>query len=149
MQELPRSHRFTVEIDGSELGVMSVTGLAPRQPDGSKSVVRITRALCPPYDYLRSWVRLADWRNVRVTLLESRPVYVGSGHRTVETAGNEPVMTFEFSARPKTYYYSELDAGSNRLFTENIQLQVELMKITSNIMTDDGQPCSDSPEDLA
>lgn len=131
--ETNRSHRFRVEVGGCPVPIMKVTGLAPVQPDGSRPVVNLTRAVMPGDDYLRAWADgsgLSFSRGVKVTVLRSGIRYIEGTYD--ETAGEDEVfMTFSFRATPKSFCYSELDAGSNQLFLETLQLYVNGMKIES------------------
>lgn len=129
MSDILKSHRFTVRINDADLGVMKVAGLSP-EPG---TVMRLTRAVYPPYDFLSDWSKARDQRQVAIDLLPSLLVSLGSGDMA-ELGGSEALMSFRFIAKPKAYYYSELDAGSNQIFTENLQLIVSSMRITHTLV---------------
>jgi hypothetical protein len=137
MYEPLRSHSFVVTIGEETLPVMKVSGLAhpqfqdiayhegyntttsiPGQP--VTQVIRLVKTFNPDSDmFFRQWFNDKSWRPVRVE--------VKNGYSEYPTA---TVLDFNFKARPKALFYSELDAGSNTLFLENLQLTVDRMDIT-------------------
>jgi hypothetical protein len=118
--DIIRSHTFTVHVGTTKLPIMKVAGLAPSHQN-SESYIKMTRAVGPintQYTYFTDWFKERDRREVFIELKES----VGIGMLIT-------LMDFRFDARATSHYYSELDAGSNQIFTETIQLHTSNMEI--------------------
>jgi hypothetical protein len=98
-----RSHRFTVEINGEVIGIMGVTGLSRTAP-GSLELTR---------GFTSAETRLRDWSNDINQQAPPKEIRIVVDGR----------LTFEFKeCRPLYLSFSELDAGSNKVFTESLEV---------------------------